>query len=260
MSGNVIATYECSVLRTQGKRGELKKDDKGYFEFVLGAFDILNARGEFYPFTDQLKGLFASGSSLHRRIHGAPGRTGGNLKGEFDHPAIQPGQSLDSFIARWKHIQAGNIAVHIKSVRLEWSKDDKGRNIVLVYGMIKASGAKSSEVNEVFSNTEENAAMSGRFICDPVMVNGVRNKMITEIITWDFVNEPGIAVASKYSTPTMESLTGGEFTLDVLDKAERQTPVELSGESENDVTFTMIRNSLGWQKTPVMNLGKSTDW
>lgn len=260
MSGNIIATYECAVLRNSGKQGVLKTDDKGYFEFVLGAFDILNARGEFYPFTDQLKGLFAPGSSLHRRIHGSPGRTGGNLKGEFDHPSLQPGQSLDSFIARWKSINTANIAVHIKSVRLEWSKDDNGRNIVLVYGMIKASGARSSGVDSVFTNTEENAAMSGRFICDPVMVNGVRNKRITEVITWDFVNEPGIAVASKYSTPTMESLEGGEFTLDILDRAERSVSQSLSGESESGVSFAMIRSGLGWQKTPVMNLGRSTDW
>ena len=262
MSGNVIANYECNVLVNSGKKGELVRDASGYFEFVLGAFNILNARGEFYPFTDQLKALFGPGGDFHRRVVGDPslGRAGGKLKGEFEHPTIAPGQSLDSFIARWKTINTANEAVHIKSVRLEWSKDHRGQPIVLVYGMIKGSGPHGEAVDKSFANCEENVAMSGRYICNPVMINGIRNKMVTTVITFDKVNEGGIAPADKYNTPTMETIDGGEFTLAMLEKAERSQPVALAGESSDDVSFTMIKAGLGWQKTEVVNLGGSTLW
>jgi len=40
------------------------------------------------------------------------------------------------------------------------------------------------------------------------MVRGRYEKAIKEVITWDYVNEPGIAAANKYSCPSLESIDG----------------------------------------------------
>lgn len=246
-----IAQYDCALI--QGKKGVLKTDEAGYSEIVLGAFDVLNSKKQFYPFTAELKALFEGDSSLMRRINS------GSLKGEQDHPPFLPGMSVDQYLARWKHIEQSNVCTHIKSVRLAYEKDDKGKNIVLCYGMVKGSGPHAASVDRSLANREENVAYSVRSIVDPVPVRGVLHKRVHTIVTWDQPNEPGISMATKFNTPSMESIDSGDFTRETFELAAKNEPAFIGAES-GGLDFAMIRDELGWNKIQLLDLGHSTEW
>lgn len=247
---NIVA-YDCALIK--GKKGVMKVDESGYSEICLGAFDVLNSRKEFYPFTAELKGLFENDSSLMRRI------SNGVLKGEQEHPAFLPGMTVQQYIARWRQIDQRNISTHIKSVRLAYQKDEKGRDIVACYGYVKGSGPFAESTDRMLANREENISYSIRSIVDPVSVRGTVHKKIHTIVTWDQPNEPGISAATKFNTPSMESIDGGQFTREAFELAANSSPAILGGEA-GGLEFSMIRDDLGWTKVQKINLGRSTEW
>lgn len=249
-----IASFGCNILRGLNKKGKLNVDDNGYYEIALGAFDIHNAQGEFYAFTSELKQMFENSSALMRRIHK------GYLRGEAEHPAPVPGQSIDAFLNRWRTIRMDNVATHIASVRLSYEKDHTGKNIVVCYGRVKGSGPHEAGTNKMLANAEENVAYSIRSLTEPRIVGGKKHKCITGIVTWDLVNEPGIELANKYQTPSMESIEELILTPDMLDKAEQDPMVGLVGQ-ESDMSLTMLRTALGWQKIEVTSaMSRLQEW
>lgn len=248
-----IITFGCNILKNSGKRGKLKAEGN-YYEIALGAFDVCNEQGEFYAFTNELKAMFAASSSLMRRINK------GYLRGEAEHPAPAPGQSLDSFLNRWRSIRMDNVATHIKSVRLSYEKDHTGKNIVVCYGLVCGSGPHKEGTDSMLINVEENVAYSIRSMTEPRVVGGRKHKCITSIITWDLVNEPGISLANKYETPSCESFDDIILTPEILERAEQDPFAGLVGK-ESDVSLTMLRTATGWQKVQVNNaMSRLQEW
>lgn len=253
MSGNIVS-IGCNILTGIGKKGNLNCDTNGYYEIALGAFDVHNAQGEFYPFTSELKQMFTNSAALMRRIQK------GYLRGEAEHPAPLPGQSIDAFLNRWRTVRMDNVASHIASVRLSYEKDHRGKNIVVCYGRVKGSGPHEAGTNKMLANTEENVAYSIRSLTEPRLVNGQKHKCITGIVTWDLVNEPGIELANKYQTPSMESRDQLIITPDILNKAEQDPMAGLVGQ-ESDMSLTMLRTALGWQKVQVNSaMSRLQEW
>lgn len=241
----VIAEY--NALRVQGGRTKGTKKVNGGHELVLGAYNIFNEQGEFYPFTSQLKAMFEPGSDLNRRV------TTNKLHGEQGHPVIQPGQTYVSFLARWRRIHYPNVNCQIKNIRLEWAKDHKGQQYVLVIGVVTGQGPHFASFERMLSDAEHNTCMSGRYILD----TSKKDNCISNIVTFDPVIEPGVAIATKYDTPSMECLDKGSFTEELLALSEaEEKKIIVAGEGTHDmVSATMVRSALGWQKTEVLNLG-----
>ena len=56
------ATFSCTSLMGTNKAGVLKPDENGYYTVVLGALDVYNSAGDFYPLNrlkNYLKNLLA---------------------------------------------------------------------------------------------------------------------------------------------------------------------------------------------------------
>ena len=49
----------------------------------------------------------------------------------------------------------------------------------------------------------------------------LKNEYFTQIVTWDYVNEPGLAPANKYAVPTLESHSLDLETIEALAKNEQ---------------------------------------
>lgn len=240
--------YSCAIIAGDKKR-QLKRDDHGYFEHTLGAFNVYNSAGKYYPLLDSVKKMFDVGGTLRRRLDN------GQCRGEFEHPAPQPGQSLTDFIQRVVTIKADRVSHHIASVRLEESKDEQGRPVVLCIGRVKPSGPYGNVLNESLTNPEENVAFSIRSLTNERMGPGRRELHVTNIVTWDYVNEPGISLANKYQTPTLESID----TDILIPRTEMVKARDMAGVGMEDCRegISRVLTELGWETVQTVNADSS---
>lgn len=236
-------TYSCTALVGTNKVGDLKPDANGYYEVVLGALQAFNSAGQFYPL-QEAKQLFESSSSLMRRI------SNGALRGENGHPRYQEGMSERAWFARVNDIFEPNCCVHHAEVNLSYDsmKDPQGRPVVAVIGKIKPSGAGERFLERQLENPKENVCFSIRSFTNDRMEAGIVKKYLKHIVTWDYVNEPGIAVANKYSSPALESfndvadLDAYQFRLETVAEVARQEQVRgISMESDQSTAGQLLQ-------------------
>lgn len=191
--------YQCNVLQGINKAGDLKKLDNGYYEVRLGALGAFNAQGWLYSEPEGRRLIEGSGS-LMRMIEA------GRLRGECGHPRFRPGMSQMEWFGRVNDIYEPNVCVHIRRIRLEPGVDERGRGVTMVVGEVKASGKESMWLDRQLENRDEDVCFSIRSFTDDKVIGGIKTKLLKKIVTWDCVNEPGIAKSSKYGTASLESL------------------------------------------------------
>lgn len=192
--------YTATTLPPVGKKGILTPDEQGYYQVVLGALNVYNTSGELYVL-DGAKKLFDESSTFIRRVNN------GDIYAEAGHPVPLPGQSFESFATRVLTIQENNICAHIKKVWLDYSsiKDESGRPVVTIMGLVKPFGDKGKLVLDSLTNQNTNTAFSLRSFTADKMVGGVNHRTIDTVITFDFVVTPGIKYARKFFSPALES-------------------------------------------------------
>lgn len=197
-------TLSNTVLVKKNKQGILKPDSDGYYTIVLGALNSYNSAGEYYVYKGAEE-LFLNSSQLMQRIKK------GALYSELGHPKPQPGQDFKSFYIRARTIEETNICAHIKEV---WLDKEYGRNnpelgnpeMIAVMGKVAPAGPHGDSFKRSMENPAENVAFSVRGITNNYRRNGRIERVFEEIITWDRVVEPGIAIATKYNSPALEDL------------------------------------------------------
>ena len=200
-------TYTCQALMGTNKAGTLKADADGYYEVVLGALDFYNSSGAFYEL-ESAKDRFKASSSLMRRI------ANGALRGEYGHPKKLPGQTERDFMKRICDIYEDRVSHHIREVRIDYNsvKTKDGGPVIAIIGKVKPCGPHGDALKAQLDNPKENVCFSIRSITDDIVDGGKWIKQLKIIITWDYVNEPGISVANKYQAPSLESI--GTHTFD----------------------------------------------
>jgi len=196
-------------LKQKNKEGILKPDENGYYTVPLGAVNCYNAAGEFYT-SEGINELFSPSSSLMRRI------SNGNLYGELGHPKKLPNMTNFEFYQRARTIEETNICMHISEVWLDYDFGKKVNssipNMIGIFGKIRPAGPHANVLKEDLDNKKANVCFSIRCLTSVEVKNGITVKKIEEIITWDRVTEPGISIANKWDTPSLEDLTDTRFT------------------------------------------------
>lgn len=220
MAGSDRIGFSCTALVGTNKVGNLKRDADGYYEVVLGALDVFNHSGQFWPASSSVKEIFQKSSAFMRRISRAA------LRCEYGHPKKEGNMTMPEYAHRLTQIWEHMVCCHIKEVWLETSrvKDKDGRVVIAIMGKIRPSSTPwGLALEKQLQNPHENVCFSIRAVTSDTMQFGRYDKTIKEIITWDYVNEPGIAVANKYSVPSLESLDGtapDSGCLEVLEEVE----------------------------------------
>ena len=192
-----IIEYEATKL-SNDKKGVLPRDSDGYYTVPVGALNVSNSRGDFYPLLGA-KHLFDTSSALQRRISSRC------LMGECGHPVREPGMSDSMFMARVIDVRETNQSHHIKKIWLDDNGDKSG--LVLIMAQLIPQGPKGPALQQALENNCSNTCFSIRSFTANSFVRGKTIRTLSEIITWDWVTEPGIAVATKFNSPTLESLT-----------------------------------------------------
>ena len=194
--------YQNSLIIGTTKIGKVKPDANGYRELVLGAFNCDNSAGAHYPL-EPVKNMLVKSSSLMRRISDRA------LRSEYGHPR-RNNMSPVEFLARVMDISEQCVCNHILKIDLDEERivdETTGKKVAAIIGWVLPSGPYGPALDKQFDNPEENVCYSIRSITnDATNAQGQLVKTIKEIITWDYVNEPGIRFAKKRYSPALESL------------------------------------------------------
>lgn len=232
--------FTCTRLNGTGKAGILKPDADGYYDMVIGGLNILNSAGQYYVY-EGAKALFEDSSQLMRRIKR------GALRGELEHPKQLPGMSDDDYIQRIMTIDNRNTCVHFSEIYLDFKnfKDERGTPIIAIMGKLTPSGPHAPTLKLALENPKENACFSIRAFTKDTYAGGQYLRELKNIITFDYVNEPGIHIAEKYNSPCLESLVDKPMTQGQLERA-LTTKVSPIAQESFAMTPAELFHSFGW--------------
>lgn len=244
MTTNV--TFTCQSLAGIQKRGVLVPDKDGYYSQPVGALRVFNSAGHFYTDNAQAVNLFKNSSAFMRRVQR------GAVRGEIEHPDWVKGMSEDEYAARMYFIDSRNVCVHFAGFELDFDnfKDTNGKPLVAIIGRFTPSGVHGAVLEKQLKNSQENVCFSIRAFTIDKQVGRIRQRTLAEIVTFDFVNEPGIHVAEKYKSLTLESHYERPVTKQSMEKALSRQVLNFGRESVSLDQHALFR-SLGWaDKTP----------
>jgi len=186
---------------------ELKRDEDGYYDVNLAAFNCFNHVGVFY--TDERIDYYISEEPLIKRRLAE-----GRLIGEMDHPSWEDGMDKRKWMMRNIELRADREMLLLKGLRLVDTGAPvigsvNGKNKLILKGWVKPSGVYGDVLEKKLDNADENVAFSGRHITKTVVVNGVKVRSMLKFVTVDYVNLGGMTDATKWNTVTTESETLG---------------------------------------------------
>lgn len=223
---NVIR-FTSIMAKAKPDKKVIMPDENGYYDVTLGALGVTNTSGEKYPLAPA-KVLFENDSILMRRVNN------GQLRGEQGHPKRLPGMTPNDFLRRVISIEESRISHHIKELYLV----NTGKDSVDVKGLVRPTDARGGDLKECLDNPDENTAFSLRSLTrDHYDGNGTLIKEIISIVTWDYVNEPGIAKANMWSDLGVEDdlIITPEMVENLLEEN-----VRFGNESNNDMLTDLL--------------------
>lgn len=232
-----LIKFTETKLSNTDKKGLLKPDESGYYEHVIGGLNTFNSAGEYYV-ANGAKELFEQSSSFMRRIKN------GCLKGEMGHPTKNKNMSMDDFMQRVLTIDEKNVCVHYSDIYLDinYGKNNpqfKNPNLIAIIAKLKPTGPYGNALNTALENEKENVCFSIRALTKDTVVNGVRQRTLVQIVTWDCVTEPGISISNKWDSPALESISEIPLTLGMLEKINDSYPEAISIESKELLSDTV---------------------
>lgn len=193
--------FECIRLKGSSKLGVIKPDKDGCYTQIIGGLNAYNSGGSFYELEAGLQ-FFQAQSSFQRKI----GR--GVLRAETGHPKKTPGMKEYEYGERILRIEETLVCGTWRKIWLSNAdlRDEQGRRIVPIMGTIYPSGPYRDMLIHAFQSPGEQVCFSIRsFTNDIPRGDGTYIKKLLQIVTFDYVNEPGIWSAEKLLSPNLES-------------------------------------------------------
>jgi len=197
---NVVS---ITKIKTTAGNVKLKPDSDGYYEVVLGAFNVPNSQGVVYLGKPAMDILNNPDSVINKRL------STGRLRSEADHPEVTADMTNGMIVTRQLDISNKCVCGFIKEINIIETDKSAGipgiGNIVIIKGKIKPSGAFGDALKASLDNPEEDTCFSVRSFAKELFIGSTKCRRNTEIVTYDWVNAPGIKYASKLHKLAIES-------------------------------------------------------
>lgn len=169
------------------------KEDAGY-RVLLGAFNTYNIKGEFYRLDDPDR-LLNDKTLLADRYKN------GLLKSEWDHPDVS-GLPPEAARERYLYIDPNRTCNQITKVEFFTTNiKEEGWDlpIILVIGWVVPIPVFGDKLEQLLKDPNINVAYSVRVInLKPKLINGIKVKDVLDVITWDYVSEPGVYTSTQW--------------------------------------------------------------
>ena len=235
--------FACTALAGTNRAGKLVADANGYYDMVVGGLNVFNSVGQYYTY-EGAKELFEESSQFMRRVKR------GVLAGEQGHPKWQPGMSEAAYAQRIMSIYEENVCCHHKEVYLDFDnvKDEAGRPVIAIRSKLKPAGPHGEALRQSLENPDENVCFSIRAFTDDFQDRGrgLTKRILRTIVTWDRVTEPGLSVAEKYKSPSLESLEDRYFSRGVLERGMADAQVRGIATESSLMTGHELFKAMGW--------------
>lgn len=196
--------YKMSRLEGTNKKGILKPDADGCYTMCIGALDHasknLEANGQNVYYSSQgANRFFDKGTIFNSRIQG------GFIKAEYGHPK-RDGMSERQFLERNLTIDERMTCATFVEIWLvpDYIDPNTNEKCVGIFGKFKPSGPYADALVRDLESAGVNVCFSIRSLTTRKIINGRLCKLLHTVITFDFVNEPGISAAEKLVSPSME--------------------------------------------------------
>jgi hypothetical protein len=251
MAANQVR-YGCTALLGVNKKGIIKPDANGYYPITVGGFNVHNYGGAYYPLGEAAK-LFEESGSLMRRIKA------GVVRAELGHPRKE-NMGPNDFFKRLNEIYEEKVCGHFAEVWLDYDnyKSKSGFPMVAIVARVKPSGPYCDTLKMSLDNPEEETCFSIRAAVVPKMEGGREVRYVEDIVTWDYVNEGGIAIARKYYSMALESMDARMtdiatednliVTPAMLEHATKASIRTMGLESEDTQRLKDLGERLGWDR------------
>lgn len=180
----------------------------------------------------------------------------GDMEGEWGHPFLT-GQSLDRLL----HIERTRVSHYFTKV---YGKD-MGNGIIMIYGDVKPFGPYGQYLKESFEDASRNTSFSLRSAAKVTGTrNGITQKQMIALVTFDAVDGPGFLKASKrfrdedVATESLANHMAGdiasEYNVDIeVSKPEflkSQESLKMAGQ-ESIITDQRILDAFGCDKITI---------
>lgn len=236
--------FECTRLGSQ--LGRLKSDGQGGYVMPVGGLNVFNSAGQYYTF-EAAKKLFEESSQFMRRVERAV------VRAEVGHPVKEPGMSENDYIRRVLTIRESNVCAFHKEIWLDFNsiKDKNGKPVIAIMSRVCPSGPHAAMLERAFENPGENVCFSIRAFTRDYMQGGVMYRDLDTIVTFDYVNEPGIDFAEKFKAPSLEAevLDTSRFTRGQMTEA--ISSMRGVAQESTILTANELFTSLGWNTSDI---------
>lgn len=241
--------FACTSLVGVNKAGNLKKNADGYYEMIVGALNVFNSSGQFYALEGSRQLIEDRSSSFQRRVKR------GALRGEYGHPnppprSINPAEQRlrdQEYARRALTIEELNVCCHHMKIWLDFNevKDKNGKPVIAIMSAVSPNGPLGHVLEKQLENKNENVCFSIRSFTDNTMKFGTEHRVLKEIVTFDYVNEPGIPIAEKYLAPSLEKYNTN-MSRGMLEQALYKARPEGMSMESTIITADSLFESMGW--------------
>lgn len=221
--------------------GNVERREDGCFKVILGSLDTYNVHDEFY-LAEGVEELLSTGgyhsfaSKLKRK----------SVKGESRHPFREVGMTDTEFVNRNMIVDNTTASHQILEVMLEKTNEVEkpGTCVILIWGWIKPTENDLGRALKAdLLDSEINVCFSIRCFSRIKVINGVISRLITNIITWDWVDNPGKPRSGKLGISAgAHTLTKEDARHDIM-----ITPALIDGLKDlNDGPVTLENSGIGY--------------
>jgi hypothetical protein len=221
-------------------------NEHGEYPLLVGALNMANNKGEYYD-ARYARHFFEETSELVRMA------VKNVLRAEYGHPN-QGALSDPAYVQRLLRIDEQSVCASHRKLWLDFDNyhDDNGRPIIGIMSNVAPYGPYADALERALKNPREEVCFSIRCFSLPHRIGGRVIKEIRHIVTFDYVNEPGIKLATKYNTKgttqaTMESYRTHTFTEGDLREAAYRARTAPGSNESSAVPITQFMSLMGWE-------------
>lgn len=225
--------YSCTALPA-GQKGGIKPDADGYYYLIIGGLDIANSRGEWWDW-EASKHVFEKSSVFIKRIQN------GMIYGEKDHPIFEVGMTDSQFLERNMVVIGDRKSHFIKEIEVKRGKATAGgRAPMLIWGHVKPTDTPfGRELKDALEDPNQNVCFSIRSFAKRKPGPLGITKSLDKVVTFDWVSEPGISLATKFNTLANEGAISTAITNESVELEDRV----ISTDSISDVISKISKSS-----------------
>ena len=198
----VSLVIETTVVRDGRKLGRAKFDADGYTIIPVAALGINSRNNTFYDVASVVRALQPNGSMCAKTL------VDGNLKGEYDHPALE-GLNQQQALQRLCRVEGKFVSHHIRKLFTGPELETGGK---LLMAEIKPMGPFGEALMESLNERFDNTAFSLRsLVSERRGADGITYRTVQNLVTFDAVTAGGYAEASKRYSTALENLSRADF-------------------------------------------------